>query len=767
MAYISAFKVTTYDSAAGSSTGVLPDGYVSGDLLIAVYKMQNGANDFTTPTQDGGWASIGSAGSGNITTAAFYKTASSSSMADPVSNHTSEQYRAVTCIVVKDAPAVSPIDTSASSFGYNASANTRASRSATTGQANTLLIHTIAEPQWRQYQPDPGPMLLYRQFFADGAFSGGVAWTFEDSLGAAGTFNWRKLRGSTEDVTGLIAIKSDSGVVPARGGAACSTPVFCGVDGGYYGYTVNNIAATLTAIDGVTTTNNPAGTTTDLGAGYNPYSYAQRFQGTAATSGLQAVVDYSFDAGAKSISGKKFCISWAFGQGQYRQRVDTLENNGIVLGLRSGTNEYRLYRAGGSDAGPLSTTAIVFDDNTAGIPHTGGGTFDPTDVTAVVASVGNASNTTYANIDQFHILEDIEIIGGNSVDPEGWRAAYEISVAANIPTVEKLGDAYRTKQDITVGNGSDFLNFDTNGTTLFLTRAASVARKDVEMQAAGVAIDLYAVSGDTLKLNDPVVSAGNSGDTFSINASATSAATWDWTGAVIKGFATDDAVTLRAVGAGTGAGSFIECGEIAHNNFDFTNGWLFSGCVGTQAITIEAANQGDLQTALNRLANCSFTNSSTYGLTISFTGTGDVSLNAPTGLSVDKTHYTSTNASALTMVVGSSGASFGTTSTGGSATGFTVSNDKTYTINVQDESGNALSGCEVTLLQRGTQTEVDHDNNTASGTYSYTFTYSSDVNLDVSVFKEGYVEYWDSTAQLLNSDQTITVTLQSVAASQN
>jgi len=55
---------------------------------------------------------------------------------------------------------------------------------------------------------------------------------------------------------------------------------------------------------------------------------------------------------------------------------------------------------------------------------------------------------------------------------------------------------------------------------------------------------------------------------------------------------------------------------------------------------------------------------------------------------------------------------------------------------------------------------------TGSTTQGYTYTYSSDTNLDIQVFKQGYKPYWNDQEALLSTDQTINVVLESEPASQ-
>lgn len=435
---------------------------------------------------------------------------------------------------------------------------------------------------------------------------------------------------------------------------------------------------------------------------------------------------------------------------------DTQAKSGFALGLRSGTGNYRFFNLGGSNSMPNlreGWNAVMIDVTDSGNSIEDDGTFAAGSVDGVVVGSNKAlsGTTTQVAVSDLATANRITIVGGSSADPAKVSSFRDgVAPFATFPTPSQ------TMQQVQIGDGSTKTYFYSPNTVLAPYDRAGTTSVNNQTDA-GYSADclVYASASDTIKLDDMVLD-GDGTTPLAFHASTSASATYTWAGLkVIR-----RVVTLRDVFSAIGGATFSQCAEVVHNNADLSGGNTFDGCTGTQAITITGATQEALQAAIDLLANCTFSNSTTYGLTISFTGTGNVSLNAPSSLTVDELFYTSTNASALTIVVGSSGSSFANTQYGGSATGVTISNDKTLTVNI------SVTGAEVTLLERGTQTEIDHSE-TATTTYTYTYTYSSDTNADLQVYLPGYDAYWNDTVVLGDADQSISVTLNKVLGSQN
>lgn len=758
MAEVSATRVTPYSTIDTSTTGANP-AHTSGKYLVARFAARVASANFTTPTQDGGWTAIGTATNGSMTVAWFYIKTTGSSMAAPVSTHTSAQYRVCTVHLVEDGDLTNFIDTGfgtsgfASSYASNTNTAVATSPSGTTVQNNVLLIQAAMTDELRHLELEPGPTELVKAINIADKLQEVTAWTFQETAGAIETFDYYATRSATDVLSSCIAIRSESGLVPARQDLSTSpaTIMYAGnQDGdGNLAWTDTAVASDLGTIDSIST--NDASFSKLAGSGLNPYNTS--FFVSSSTAGEIATQHFLLDSGVNyDCSNSKISFGIMLADGLSVARIESIESHGVMVGLTSGTSpkEIAMWDAGGFETGPLEVQSIVVDDNTA-ITHEVQ-TFDFTDVRGFVIGIHLAvASATKIALDYVHRLGTIVLRGGNSTYPASWSTAYKIARSCGLKTIEKLGNAYRTKHDIQIGGAND-VYFDSSGESLFVPVSGSIVAQDLQFQAADVSVTIKVTAGSTVRMTDPDV--GNNNLDFTVHADSSSSATYLFTGSM----ATPKSVTLNDIGAGAYGGyTFLDFPEITHNNADLTGGVTFDGCTGTQAITITGATEGALQTALDLLAGATFQNSTTYGLTISFTGTGNVSLNAPSNLTVDELLYTSTNASGLTIVVGSSGSSFPSTATGGSATGVTISNDKTLTLNIN------VTGAEVTLLEDGTATEVDHTE-TATTTYTYTYTYSSDEAIDIQVYKPGYKPYWNGSVTLGNADQSITVDLETEVA---
>jgi len=101
------------------------------------------------------------------------------------------------------------------------------------------------------------------------------------------------------------------------------------------------------------------------------------------------------------------------------------------------------------------------------------------------------------------------------------------------------------------------------------------------------------------------------------------------------------------------------------------------------------------------------------------------------------------------------GSDASTSAISGSATGVTISNDVTFTVNIN------VTGAELTILTTGTTTEQHHVENSGSSEV-FTFTAPLGTNVDIQVFKPGYEPYWEEDRDLGTGDSSINVTLNEV-----
>jgi len=717
MAYYVRHSTASYSDASTTTTGVMPE-HESGDYLVAFFSMVNSNDDFGTPPD---WTAISNTniGGSNITVACFELYATSSSETAPVSTHVSEVNRHCSVLVFKDVPTSSAVNAAGTSVSIKGSATSQAAQVDTTDADNCLCLHLIAQPQYRQYQVEPGPMLIEQKWDTDGAHSHGMAWTFQQTAGLIEAFDWKLMSGGTASATIVISITSLDAVVPGRGNIAepCAIPVFAGRDGGALGYTATDIASTITAIGGVTTNNGNGSTSTNQGAGFNTSMYLQRI--ASSTNAEQAVKEFDFDAAAYTFLNKKVAFQYRMVTGLLMNRINSFASNGVTVGLRSGTNEYRFYPAGGNDVKTNDLTTLVVDDDTASLAFTGGSTaFDNTDLLAATASVHPISSSgTQLSLDQVAILNPVAVIGGTSAFPATWDTGRAIANSATLNTVQAQGLAIETKQDYKLG-GDGKTSFASNGESLSIGTGFTFL-------AAKVVVDDAGISGDTLKFNGPVT-----GIEYSI--SGVTAATRDYNGSVWTGC---NFIPGVDVGATTG-GTLSMCSQLTDTVFDFSGGWKISGSEDTYDIEISGATAAAIQTKMAQYANCTI---GKFHITSTFAG--DISINFD-NIKATTLFYSSTHgASELTAVMQNG-------STVGTATPVTPSDTIDVVAPTFDLDVAVNVSATIRVFTTGTQTQLA----TATGT-TLNWTHGNQT-VDITVWAAGYQQQRLTSIDLTDANVT-------------
>ena len=702
--YIKSFIPKGFNTASTSTTGSLGS-HVSGDLLVLACSKQDALDNYTTPS---GWTSITSGSGGSFSSiASFYKVATSSSEADPVTTHASEQYRTATTFVITGFDSTTPIDTAAANTLFASSADTTSSVTETTTVDRVMLLHLAACPLWRHLQAEPGVMGLF-ETETGGSLPCSIAgaWDFQETAGAIDTFEWWKTRQPFESISMVIPIRMNAGVNPARADKSQPPVVILspGSDlrAGHLSSTEGNASTNVATIDGITT--NDAGVGSDQGVGIHPSKFQRRISST--TIGQMGIKQWTFDDGPYDLSGKNVFFHPSLTAGSYVARTETLENHGLVVGLMSSTNEYAFFDAGGSDTRPNVVDVVVVNDTDSTVIHEEN-TFDWTDVTGFMLGLHTLATDNRASCDHVGYTDRILIQGGDSTNPASWETAYDIAQGSSVLTVDKLGDTYQAYQDVQVGNGTDVVNFATQGQILSSPPLASVAAKDVKFQASQPDLILYGVSGDTIKINDPVTNRN-----VTVHASSTSAATWELS-APFSGCTVSSSVDIGQISGAV----FNNCTTFTDDSLDCSGGCTFTNTT----VRITGATAAALQTKLDQYANC------TIGrLEIASTFAGDIALEL-TGMTVTTLFYESTN----------TGSTLTATLTNTTVTATAVSDDETVstiapilTLSLNSDTASTL----IRYFEDDSQTVVD----SATGT-TLDYEYPDTDPIDIEFLKQNYV----------------------------
>lgn len=427
-------------------------------------------------------------------------------------------------------------------------------------------------------------------------------------------------------------------------------------------------------------------------------------------------------------------------------------NSGFAIGLRSGSGNYRFFNVGGSDSVPNIREGwlsyLIDVDNAASIQDVG--TFNSGAVDGIVVCSNKAlvGSNTSVSVSDVYIANRITVVGGHSGDPITVDSFAE-AVKANL--LNSFPSPSQTLMQIGVGNGSTKSYYKSPNRSLGPFARSNSTNMQNQTAAGYSCAPLFKPSAsDTIDLRNSIWP-GDGSTPWGFDAASDTDATVLTSGCNVI----NCVPTLQPFTTAFGGITFTECEEIVHNDADTSVGCTVDGCVGTQAYTITGANQTALQAALDLIANWVFVNSTTYGLKIKHTGTGDVTLTFD-GIRVDELLYDSDDAGSTLTAVLSNSAAVTNTNVADDET-VTISNDVTCTFEFN------VTGVEVTVVQTGTQT-VAFTVETSGSSENFVYTAPLGYNVDIFAHKPGYTFDPILNRNLGSSDQTISISMTEMQA---
>ncbi len=283
-------------------------------------------------------------------------------------------------------------------------------------------------------------------------------------------------------------------------------------------------------------------------AGFNPYAYA--VNSTPATS---TTAPTGFEVGFPTTA-HDMTTGWVIGgfhastnkMAGFNQ--GSIAQGGTFLTIGQGASNYRTYQVMGrnNQDGYGKDFAIISVQANQTQTAFGSSTTQPTistiDKLLITHRGHNATGAFYYT--DWHLFKRLILAGGDTNYPVDSQGVSDIARFCRIPVVKKLGAAELTAYvPIQVGGG-DAINFQIDAGAFQFPRIYDRTKKEINYHGADGAIGIsYAgKSGDVIKHTNSVVTSA-SPYYWEINAAATSAATWDFTGlTVVKAN-----VTLRPV----------------------------------------------------------------------------------------------------------------------------------------------------------------------------------------------------------------------------
>ena len=787
MAYIVDYAIT--ENAAGGALSVtanVPE-HQADDYLI-MFGSVNGAG---VPSVTG-WTQIGSTQSANssgITSAVWYVKATTSTTTCTVAISAADDYT-IKVVSVRDADLTTFLDGTpvSTNTGTTASSSWTSGTFATT-QSNSLVIYYHAlDGVTPMAHSNAGTMFLVSSdstgTTAQTSAGSAIAWYIQRTAGTIPAASW-VCNISTQRTDHCFAIRNKSGGrIPAY--IDDSTTQATLIHAGFHTGTLNNTVVTTTMTATASINGKTMGTSTGtLGAdfGINPYS--------SALGNTSAIV------AAGNLNGYQITLTgnrnWSTGivVGSYiartpkeaRYGIGSTKQGGLVVRIGSGASNWCAYQVGAKDAVQSLETRSLFAIQ-AGYTGTAYGTPGSAVTTTAVSFIQFYYNAPlFASIayqtDLYQVFNTV-VAGGDSTYPVDINGLAEVGNSYRLPLIRKTGSAVLSYTPIQIGGG-DAVNFQVDLGTIQFPSRYNAAQRDLSYHANNdvLGISFSAVSGDVCKLTNSVITSPTS-YYFTINAAATSAATWDFTGTTVVGanvtlrpVTTFDSMTFSGATGFTTNASTVTNSTIGSSVEVTAGGSTFTGCTfklsaGTSgALSITGSTQTALQTELDKITNCDFTNNTTPSgaLRIIYTGSaGNITLSTSTLVFSGNTKDIRWEAPASSnLTINLSGTASMSTYSATNSNTVTFSNPKTFIVN------NIIEGTEIRIYQQSDLTELggadvvgaspsginnvtvasDPDN---AGRYKVTYAYNYSVDIPIYVVAHSLTYQWLRISTTLDSD---------------
>jgi hypothetical protein len=619
------------------------------DILIAHVTVDSG----TITTAGSSWAALPSAPTNPVTqgTVSYLLYVKAAGSSETLTLTTGDAY---TCGVYcyRNVDGTTPFDgVTPLHAGVASATTTPVNSSVSTGTNDALVVFHIAQDGTTpQVLSDPGVMSIYNAdstgTTATTSSHQSAAWYIQRTAGTTPVANWSSsVSGAYVRIT--FALRNTSGGrIPAYVDDSTSpgTRLTCG----HHVATQSNISYSASGsyvvtanIAGKTLTQTTAANGADFGI--NPYTNAVTAAAaqTAATAltGPELVL-----TSGRNLSTGLICGSFIAGtpkQGAFG--LGTIATGGVVVRVASGANNWNAYQVAAKDSNPNPSQRCVFAIQAG---------YDGSDYDTGSSGSATTSSITYVQflrnapffssqvyMSELHQVQTHIVAGGDAsfpVDAEGIAA---IGSSFRLPVIQKTGSTgLLSFIPIQIGGG-DAVNFQIDAGSLQFPRRANTTTKDLQFHGADntLGISYAGKSGDVVKHTNSIVTSPTP-YYWEIHSSATSAATWDFSGLVIVGAN----VTLRNVMTFDSM-AFSSCPTLIFSGCTVTNATISripagndtlttnsSTLVQNSNITTTTLTPGNRWTSiatadLDMFSGCSFIGSSTSGHAIRLTTTGTVS----------------------------------------------------------------------------------------------------------------------------------------------
>ena len=768
MAYFVDYALTYLNGAVTAGAMNMPT-HQTNDILLMYVTMDSGTATITTGP---GWSALAN-GTTNASVTASWSWKRAASAAEAISITTVDAYcTGIYC--VRDVDTTTAIDVSLLS-GVTGATSTPVSQSVTTTTADCLVLYLLSmDGIATAAHANPGVhhivSLDSQGTTATTAATQHAAWYIQRTAGATPAPSWTASASTIYNRFTVAFRNISGGEIPAYIDDVTSPATV--ITPGIHYSTLNNISFTTTltataAVNGKTVSGVAGAAQADLGI--NPFSSgiakAAAVAAKTTLSGYQISLTGNRNWSTGLIMGSFIGATpkmGTFGMG-------SVAEGGCVVRIGSAAGAWCAYQVAAKDAVPTLENRSVwaiqpgYTTSSYGTPGTAVTTTAVSFMQVLTNQPSFSSNAVLSEV--YQVFTQV-IAGGTASAPVDSDGLASVGKSFRLPVIQKTGAVGILSYAPMQIGGGDAVNFQINAGSLQFPRRYSAATKELGYHAAdnSVGISYAGKTGDVIKHTNSVITSPTP-YYWNINAAATSAATWDFSGLVIVGAT----IVLRNVTVFDSMtfSSFVSLDATACSitNSSFSNPPANTGSITSSAAssfancafnttTITAGNALALVANPNIFSNCNFTGSASSGHAIQITTPGSYTFagNVFTG-------YGATGSTSAAIYNNSGGAVTITISGGGNSP--TYRNGASATTTVVSGATVTFTGLptltDVVILTAGTSTILDQVDQNA--TSSYAWSYSGTPTVDVGFIKTGYVPYYIRNLALGSSDASIPVAM--------
>lgn len=741
--YVWMYEATTTDAGI---TVPMP-AYAQNDLIL-VFAM----GDTGTPT----WGCSGYtqlvARNNTTSNICYYKIATASEGDIVITSTVNETYNAC-AITIGDVDTTYPFGNAAVYSDTTSAASTRdAMAQITTTRDNALVIYYSSASAVTCPCFIEGP--VHHLTGGDGSAEAmGVGWAFQKTAGSTSASiycsKYAATGGGAEWVIQIWPPSGGATVIPPY--IATDNCALLDLIHGTSGYNGNTgVAATAdtnfgTTLGGLTANDATVAAAADIGinsfhsmAGLTNVAYVNRISGA----------ELVFASGNRPNVGTKNILCHAkFATPANAQRFPTIgSGRGLWFGMRSnttGTSDHKIWQVHGVDSSwSFGAHVPIIINSGAGNAKETAGSLTTSAITALgFWNSGIANLTNQLSVGMAWLMDSTVLAGGYSSEPIGLEDIVRLCGISKerVSVLQQGVSQMLCLQHIQFGNGgTNPVYLKLEYTAIEFPKQYDAASKVINYNSTDnlVGFTYYPGADDTIIHRNSVVSSPSK-YFWVIHASASTSADYDFSNLTLIGAGT---VTLKA-GITFDGITFQGCDEVPSAGATIQN-CFFNSTIGTGALSVSSAANMDLVT------DCTFTGNA-YGIRLTNTSADTYDFVGIQFSGNTKDIYVAATSGTVTINVSGGGDSPTYTSAGATVT---IVDTKNLTLT------GLITGSDIVIYEAGTTTVIEDAQENSGTTYVYDYDATdAGSDIDVGVFKAGYVPFYIRDYTLSSSDASLPV----------